>query len=407
MKLSQTCIDRPVLATVMSLVIVLFGLIALPRLANRELPDVDPPVVSVTTVYPGAAPEVVETSVTQLLEDELIGIEGVQHVTSTSREQVSSISVEFALNRDLEVAANDVRDRVSRVRSRLPEEVDEPVVAKRDSDAWPIMWMALSSRDYDQIALSQIVESRLKDRLGKLPGVATVMVSGERRYAMRLWIDNARLTARNLTIADVAAALERENVDIPSGRVEGTDREFTVRSLGELKTPEAYEKLVVATVNGEPVRVRDVAEVEAGPEDERKIVRFNGEPAVALGVVKQSKANTLAVADAVNREVEFIRAELPPGVSLKIAFDSAVFIRQSIADVTRTIFEAIALVVIVIYLFLRSARATVIPAVAIPISIVGTFTALYALGYSINTLTLMGLTLAIGLVVDDAIVVLE
>jgi multidrug efflux pump len=374
-KLSQTCIDRPVLATVMSLVIILFGLIALPRLANRELPDVDPPVVSVTTVYPGAAPEVVETSVTQLLEDELIGIEGVRHVTSSSREQVSSISVEFALDRDLEVAANDVRDRVSRVRSRLPDEVDEPVVAKRDSDAWPIMWMALSGANYDQIQLSRIVESRIKDRIGKLTGVATVMVSGERRYS--------------------------------SGRVESTDREFTVRSLGELKTPTAYEKLIVATLNGEPVRLRDVAQVEVGPEDERKIVRFNGVPAVALGVVKQSKANTLSVADAVNQEVAFIRGELPPGVNLQVAFDSAVFIRQSIADVTRTIFEAIALVVIVIYLFLRSARATVIPAVAIPISIIGTFTALYAFDYSINTLTLMGLTLAIGLVVDDAIVVLE
>jgi multidrug efflux pump len=213
---------------------------------------------------------------------------------------------------------------------------------------------------------------------------------------MRVWIDNARLTARNLTIADVTAALQRENVDIPSGRVESTDREFTVRSLGELKTPTAYEKLIVATLNGEPVRLRDVAQVEVGPEDERKIVRFNGVPAVALGVVKQSKANTLSVADAVHQEVALIRGELPPGVNLQVAFDSAVFIRQSIEDVTRTIFEAIALVVIVIYLFLRSARATVIPAVAIPISIIGTFTALYAFDYSINTLTLMGLTLAIG-----------
>jgi multidrug efflux pump len=391
----------------MSLVILLVGLIALPRLANRELPDVDSPVVSVTTVYPGAAPEVVETSVTQLLEDELIGIERVRHVTSTSREQVSSISVEFELDQDLEVAANDVRDRVARVRSRLPKEVREPIVAKRDSDAWPILWLALSGRTSNQIQLSRIAETRLKDRIGKLPGVATIMIGGERRYSMRVWIDNARLTAHDLTITDVTEALARENVDIPSGRVESTDREFTVRSLGELKTPEAYEKLIIANVNGDPVRLRDVADVEVGPEDERKVVRFNGVPAVGLGVVKQSKANTLAVAAAVREEMGRIRGELPPGVKLEMAFDSSIFIQQSVEDVTRTIFEAIALVVIVIYLFLRSIRATVIPAVAIPVSIVGTFCVLNMLDYSINTLTLMGLTLAIGLVVDDAIVVLE
>jgi multidrug efflux pump len=406
-RLSEVCIERPVLSTVMSLVIVLFGALSFARLPNRELPDVEPPGVTVTTVFPGAAPEVVETSVTQPLEDQLVGVEGIKHLVSTSREQVSSISLEFELSRDEEAAANDVRDRVARSRNQLPEEVDEPVVAKRDADASPIMWIALSGESYTQIELSQLVETRVKDRLAKLEGVSDVLVGGERRYAMRVWIDNDRLTAQSLTIADVNAALRRENVDIPSGRVESSDREYTVRSLGELRTPEAYESLIVANVKGQPVRLRDVARVEVGPEDERKIVRFNGDPAIALGVVKQSKANTLDVADRVKVELAALAPELPPGVQMQIAFDSSEFIRESIEDVTRTIFEAALLVVLVIWVFLRSLRATLIPAVAIPVSIVGAFMALDAFGFSINTLTLMGITLAIGLVVDDAIVVLE
>ncbi|NNL86683.1 MAG: efflux RND transporter permease subunit [Myxococcales bacterium] len=407
MRLSEICIERPVLATVMSLVIVLFGAIALDRLPNRELPDIDPPVVSVTTIYPGAAPEVVETSVTEPLEDQLIGIDGVKHLTSKSREQVSEITVEFELGRDLEAAANDVRDRVARSRGALPEEVEDPLVAKRDSDASAIMWIALSGSSRTMLELTQLVESHIKDRLSKLLGVSAVIIGGERRYAMRIWIDNAQLTARRLTIADVASALERENVDLPSGRMEGPDVEYTVRSLGELRTAEGYGALTIAVRNGDPIRLRDVARVEVGPEDERKIVRFNGRPAVGLGVVKQSKANTLDVADRVQAELARIRPTLPQGVVLEVAWDGSEFIRESISDVTRTIFEAVLLVIFVIYLFLRSARATLVPAIAIPVSIVGTFAILYFLGFTINTLTLMGVTLAIGLVVDDAIVVLE
>jgi multidrug efflux pump len=406
-RLSEVCIERPVLSWVMSLVILLFGAIALVRLPNRELPDVDPPVVSVTTVYPGAAPEVVETSVTQVLEDAVNGIEGVKHVTSESREQVSRVTVEFGLSRDIEAAANDVRDRVSRVRNELPEEAEEPEVAKRDSDARPIMWLALYGDAYDQIQLTTIAESRIQDRIAKLPGVASVMIGGERRYSMRVWLDNRRLGAHDLTVADVVAALQRENVDLPSGRVESDDTEFTVRSLGELRSVRGYEALIVANVNGEPVRLRDVARVEVGPETERKITRYNGEPTVGLGIVKQSKANTLDVASAVRREVAAISSELGEGLSLDVAYDSSVFIQDSIEDVSRTIFEAAVLVVLVIYVFLRTARATIVPAVAIPVSIVGAFAFLYFLDFSINTLTLMGVTLAIGLVVDDAIVVLE
>jgi multidrug efflux pump len=406
-RLPEICIERPVLTTVMSVSIVIVGALALQRLPNRELPDVDPPVVSVTTVYLGAAPEVVETSVTQVLEDQLIGIEGIKHVTSVSREQVSQISVEFELYRDVDAAAADVRDRVARVRSTLPQDVEEPVIAKRSADARPIQWIALYGGGLTQIELSTLAETRLRDRLGKLPGVAEVWLAGERRYAMRIWIDNTRLTGQALTIADVAAALKRENVDIPSGRIEGSNREFTVRTPGEMKTPEEYESLILAETSSGPVRLRDVGRAEVGAEDDRKLVGFNGVPAVALGIVKQSKANTLDVADAVRAELAVLQTELPEGVKAELAFDSSIFVERSIEDVSRTIFEAIVLVVIVIYLFLRSARATLLPAVAIPVSIVGTFAVLYALGFSINTLTLMGVTLAIGLVVDDAIVVLE
>jgi len=407
-RLSQVCIDRPVLATVLSLVIVLVGAIAALRVPNRELPDVDPPVVSVTAILPGAAPEVVETSVTQVLEDQIIGIEGVKSVTSISREQVSQITVEFELDRDVDLAANDVRDRVARARRDLPEEVEDPVVAKRDADSDPILWLALAGDGYTQIQLSTLAETRLQDRLGKLPGVAQIVIGGERRYSIRIWIDNARLTAQTLTIADVSAALRRENVDIPSGRVESSDREFTVRTLGELASADEFGELIVANDRaGNPIKLRDVGTVEVGPEDERKLVRFNGVPAVGLGVLKQSKANTLDVARAVKDELSSLTSELPPGVVVHAAFDSSRYIERSIEDVTATIFEAVLLVVAVIYLFLRSMRATIIPAVAIPVSIIGTFSVLAALGFSINTLTLMGFTLAIGLVVDDAIVVLE
>ena len=391
----------------MSLLIVLFGLISLPRLSDRELPDVDASLVSVTTVYPGAAAEVVETSVTQPLEELLNGIEGVKHIFSTSREQVSSITVEFDLNRDIEAAASDVRDRVARARRDLPEDAEEPLVAKRDADAWPIMWLALYGDGYDQIELTSISEKQIETRLERLPGVSNIMISGERRYSMRIWIDNRRLGSRNLSITEVVEALQRENVDLPSGRVEGSDTEFTVRSLGELKTPEEFGDLLIANVGGSPVRLRDVAVVEAGAEDTRKHVHFNGSSGIGIGVVKQSKANTVAVAEAVRKELKSIQAELEPGLHFEVAIDSSRFIKESIRDVQSTIGQAAILVIFVIYVFLRSIRATIVPAVAIPVSIIGSFAVLYFMGYSINTLTLMGVTLAIGLVVDDAIVVLE
>jgi multidrug efflux pump len=407
LRLSQVCIERPVFSTVLSLVIVLVGALCATRISNRELPDIDAPIVTVTTVFPGAAPEVVETSVTQPIEDAVVGVEGVKHVTSLSREQVSQVTVEFVLDRDVDLAANDVRDRLARIQRDLPDEVEAPIVAKLESDASPVLWLALSGEGYSQVQLSTIAETQIQDRLAKLPGVAAVIIGGERRFSMRVWLDNERLAAQRLTVADVADALRRENVDIPSGRVESTDREFTVRTLGELSDAESFGELIVSDAGARPVRLRDVATVEVGPEDERKLVRFNGVSAVGMGVVKQSKANTLDVVATAKEELARIAPELPSGVEVKTAFDSSVFIERSIEDVTRTIFEAVVLVVVVIYLFLRSARATIIPAIAIPVSLIGTFTVLYVLDFTINTLTLMGFTLAIGLVVDDAIVVLE
>jgi multidrug efflux pump len=391
----------------MSLVIVVLGGISLTRLPDRLFPDIDPPIVSVMTVLPGAAPEVVETSVTQVLEDELIGIEGIKHITSQSSEEMSAITVKFNLSRDVDVAAADVRDRVARARGRLPDEVKEPIVAKADADAMEVMWINLAGGGLDQIELTTLAETRIKDRFAKLPGVSKVNIGGERRHSIRLWIDHERLTAHGLTIGDVAAALERENVDIPSGRVEGSDQEFTVRTLGEMKTAAQYDALILVNRDGKIVRLRDVGRAEVGARDYRSIVRLNGVVGIGLGIGKQSKANALDVARAVHAEIEAVRPELPAGVVFEADWDSSVFIEESVRDVRTTIFYAVGLVLIVILVFLRSLRATLIPAVSIPVSIFGAFAVLYFFGYSINMLTLMAFTLAIGLVVDDAIVVLE
>ncbi|MHC4410117.1 MAG: efflux RND transporter permease subunit, partial [Planctomycetota bacterium] len=407
MRLSQICIERPVFSIVMSLVIVVLGGISLTRLPDRLFPDIDPPIVSVMTVLPGAAPEVVETSVTQVLEDELIGIEGIKHITSQSSEEMSAITVKFNLSRDVDVAAADVRDRVARARGRLPDEVKEPIVAKADADAMEVMWINLAGGGLDQIELTTLAETRIKDRFAKLPGVSKVNIGGERRHSIRLWIDHERLTAHGLTIGDVAAALERENVDIPSGRVEGSDQEFTVRTLGEMKTAAQYDALILVNRDGKIVRLRDVGRAEVGARDYRSIVRLNGVVGIGLGIGKQSKANALDVARAVHAEIEAVRPELPAGVVFEADWDSSVFIEESVRDVRTTIFYAVGLVLIVILVFLRSLRATLIPAVSIPVSIFGAFAVLYFFGYSINMLTLMAFTLAIGLVVDDAIVVLE
>ncbi len=407
MKLSETSIRRPVLAIVMTLVLVLLGLISFTRLTVREYPDIDPPVVSVRTVYDGASAQIMETDVTKILEDQLSGIEQIKTLRSESREEISQITVEFELERDVDAAANDVRDRVSRARGRLPDEIDEPIISKVEADARAIMWLAFYSDRHSQLEITDFADRFVKDRLSNLPGVSNVMIGGERRYAMRIWLDKERLAARQLTVQDVESALRAQNVEIPSGRIESDRREFSVRTRGDLNTTEQFNRVIVATRQGYPIRIQDVGEAELAAEDERKIVRVNRKPAVGLGVVKQSKANTLSVAHAIKQELTSIEASLPEGMKLEVSFDSSIFIDRSIHEVYVTMTVALVLVIAVTFLFLRNVRATFIPSVAIPTSLVSAFTILYALGFSINVLTLLGFVLAVGLVVDDAIVVLE
>lgn len=407
MKLSEVSIQRPVLAMVMTLVVVLFGLVCYTRLPIREYPDIDAPIVSVRTVYPGASAQLVETDVTAVLEEALSGIESLKSIWSTSREEVSQITLEFDLKRDLDDAANDVRDRVFGVRRWLPPTIEEPIIWKADADAQAIIWLSLFSDRYSELELTDFAERYIKDRLTTLPGVSTVWIWGARRYAMRIWLDPDRLASRQLTVQDVEEALRNQNVAIPSGRIESNQLEFSVRTRGELYTPEQFDRMIIASRDGYPVRLQDIGHAEIGAEDDRKLVRLNGTPNVGLGVVKQSKANTLAVAQAVKAKLKDIQALIPDGMTLKVASDRSLYIERSLEEVYLAMGISLLLVVLVIYLFLGSGRATFIPAVAIPASIIGAFTLMYVLGYSINVLTLLGLVLAVGLVVDDAIVMLE
>ncbi len=340
MVLPDLSIRRPVFATVMSLMIVLIGFIAYTRLAVREYPNIDAPVVSVRTVYKGASAEIIESRVTQVLEDSLAGIEGVKQMKSVSREEVSQITVEFKLERNIDAAANDVRDKVSRVRAQLPDDIDEPVIAKIEADAQAILWLAFSSDTQTALEITDYADRNVKDRLQTLPGVASVIIGGERRYAMRLWIDRDRLAAYALTPADVEDALRRQNVEIPAGRIESSQREFSVLAAADLTTAAQFEKLIIKEANGYPIRLSDVGRAELGAADERNIVRYNGRNAVGLGIVKQSSANTLAVAQAVKALLPVIRDGLPAGMRVDIGFDSTVFIEKAIESVYHTMVEA-------------------------------------------------------------------
>ena len=407
MKLSTMSIRRPVFATVMSLTILLFGIISFLRLPVREYPDIDPPIISVVTFYRGASPSVVETEITNVLEEQFATLEGVKTMSSSSREQGSVITIEFELSRDVNEAANDVRDRVSRVRGSLPREVDDPIVSKVDANAQAIVWIALYSAQHSGLELTDIAERVLKERMQRLPGVGSVIIAGERRYAMRVWLDPQRMAARGLTTLDVEQAIRSENAEIPGGRVEGKEREFAVRTRGELSSPEAFGAITVSQRDNDVVRLRDIAEVKIGAEDERTLARYNGESAVGLGIVKQSKASTVDVAATVRAALPDLVSSLPAGMKLDIAFDSSTFINESIDEVKETLIIAVCLVVLVVFAFLKSMRATMIPAIAIPISIIGALAAAYFAGFTLNILTLLALVLAIGIVVDDAIVMLE
>ncbi len=407
MVLSEISIKRPVLATVMSLLVLLLGIIGYDRLTVREYPKIDLPVVTVETTYPGASASIIETQVTQVIEDSLSGIEGIDFMTSISRSEQSQISITFKIERDPDSAAADVRDRVSRVQGQLPDDADVPVVAKTEADAQPIIWLAFSSDRHSTMEVTEIADQRVKDQLQTATGVANVLIFGERKYAMRIWLNPARMAAYNVIPGDIEAALENQNVEIPAGRIESKEREFSLLAKTDVNDIEAFKKIIIRNQDGYPVRIEDVARVEIAPESERKLTRYKGTTAVALGVVKQSTANPLEVSTSIREKLDRVIPTLPEGVIVEVAYDSSIFIDESIKSVYRTLIEAGVLVVLVLFFFLRNVRATLIPVLTIPLSLVGAFFMMYLMDFSVNTLTLLALVLAIGLVVDDAIIMLE
>ncbi|GAB3729994.1 efflux RND transporter permease subunit [Luteimonas pelagia] len=406
MVLSDISIRRPVFATVINLVVLLVGVIAYTRLPVRLIPNVDTPVVTVNTGYPGASAQVIESQITQPIEDALSGVEGIDFISSVSREQSSQVTIRFNLDRDPDGAAADVRDRVGQARGFLPEEANEPIIQKQEADQQPIIYLAFSSDRHSNVELADTAERLVKDRIQTIPGVAQAQVYAS-TYAMRVWLQPQRLAGFGLTPADVESALRAQNVEIPAGRVEGTDREFTVLSETDLQTPEQFGAVILGESDGYLVRLRDVARVELGAQEQRFRARYNGVNAVPLAVVKQAVANPLDISAGLKEMLPRIQQTLPEGMKVEIAFDSTVFIEKSIEEVYKTVAEAVLLVVLVIFLFLRSWRATLIPLVTIPLSLVGAFALMFAFGFTINTLTLLAMVLAIGLVVDDAIVMLE
>ncbi|MFW5681134.1 MAG: efflux RND transporter permease subunit [Pseudomonadota bacterium] len=407
MTLSDLAIRRPVLATVVSLLIVVFGLASLQQLPVRELPDVDSAVVTVTTEYPGAAPEIIDTDVTEIIEGAIASIAGIDSISSSSRRGRGRTVITFTTGRDIDEAANDVRDAVGRVRADLPADAEEPNIVKSDADADPVMRIAISSERWSAAQITDYAERFLVDRLATIDGVASIEIYGERRYAVRIWLDRRAMAARNLTVADVEAALRRSNVELPAGEVRSLERQFAVRLDGRLRDVDAFRDLVVTRAGDYPIRLGDIARVELGVEDDQTVVRADGLESVGLGVLRQSQANTVTISNAVRAEIDRLQPTLPAGMTIMVGSDEAIFIAESIREVLTALGISIVLVVAVIFVFLASWRATLVPAVTIPVALIGSFMLIYALGFSINTLTLLALLLAIGLVVDDAIVVLE
>jgi len=407
MKLSETSIRRPVLAIVMSLLLVLVGLVSFNQLSVREYPRIDEPLVNVSTNLQGASSEVIESQVTKPLEDSIAGIDGVEIMTSISRTERSQITVRFKLSKDPDTAAAEVRDRVARARGRLPDAADEPVISKVEADATPVMWLAYVSETIDPLDLTDIINRVVKPRLQTVPGVADVQVGGARERAMRIWLDPDRLAAYRLTVQDVESALRGQNLEVPAGRIESEQREFSVTTRTDLNTAAQFEQVALRTVSGHTVRLRDVARVAEGPANERSRVRLNGTPSMSTGIIRNATANPLEVAEGVRQIMPLIQRDLPPSVTVVLANDLSVFIDRSIKSVYTTVAEAVVLVALVVFVFLRTLRASVIPLVTIPVSLIGAFSLIALAGFTVNTLTLLALVLAIGLVVDDAIVVLE
>ena len=407
MRLSEISIRRPVFATVMSLMLLLVGLVSFSKLSLHEYPRIDEPVVTVNTRLTGASSEVIESQVTKPLEDSIAGIEGVDTVTSISRSEQSQITVRFKLEKNPDNAAADVRDRVARVRGRLPTAVDEPVIAKVEADAQPTLRMAFTSESMDPLEVTDLVNRVVKPRLQTIPGVADVEIGGDRRYAMRIWLDADRLAAYRLSVQDVEDALRKQNLEVPAGRVESRQREFNVTARTDLNTVAQFRDIALRQFNGYTVKLSDVARIEEAAASERSRVRLNGVPSVSLGVIKQATANPLEVSEAVMAMMPRLQQDLPPGITVRPASDNAVFIDRSIKSVYHTIAESVVLVALVVFVFLRTVRASVIPLVTIPVSLIGSFALMAAAGFTVNTMTLLALVLAIGLVVDDAIVVLS
>jgi len=408
MRIAEVSVRRPVFATVMSLLLVIFGLVSLERLSVREYPDIDRPTVSITTNYRGASSAVIETKITQVVEDSIAGIEGILKIESDSEDERSQVRIEFDINRDLDAAANDVRDRVARVIGRMPPEADPPQIVKADANGDSVVTMAFSSDTMSMLELTDYAERNLIDRLSTVPGVARVGIVGGRRYSMRIWIDRQALAAHQLTVGDIEDALRRENVELPAGRLESRTREFSLRTMVGLDSEEDFRNLVISRgADGHLVRLGELAEVQLAAESERSYSRMNGQPGLMMQVEAQSKGNTLDIARGVREEVARMQASLPPGTTLEVSIDNAVPIEAALREVLIAVAFALGSVLAVIYIFLGNVRATLIPAVTIPVSIIASLMVMYALGYTINVLTLLGLVLAVGLVVDDAIVVLE
>ncbi len=408
MLLSDLSVKRPVFASVINILLLVFGVVCFSLLPLREYPDIDPPVVSIDTSYRGASAEIVETQITQIIEDRISGIEGIKNINSTSRNGRSRISIEFTLNRDIDAAANDVRDRVSRVIDSLPEQVEPPEVSKADTDDNPIVWYNLRSDTMTTLELSDYANRYVVDRLSVVDGVARIQIGGERKYAMRLWLDRNAMAARNITVSDIENRLRAENVELPAGEVESLEREFSVRVARSYLSEDDFKRLVIRRGDsGQLVRLGEVARVQLDSEDDKSEFRGNGINMIGVGIVKQSKANTLDVVQNVKREVARIAESLPESMIIVESYDSSIFIKGSIDEVYNTLGIAMALVVVVIYLFLGNVRATLIPALTVPVAIIASYIALFVMGFSINLLTLLALVLAIGLVVDDSIVVLE
>ena len=407
MHISEITVRRPVLAAVISMFLVLIGLVSYDKLSIREYPDIDKPVVTVSTVYRGASAEIVERDITQILEDSLSGISNIKEIRSTSKDEISQIRIEFSLSRDMESAANDVREKVSRAIPRLPKDSEQPRVAKSDTDARAILWIGFTSEQLDSIALNDYLDRNVIDRLSILPGVASITVGGERKYAIRIWLDPDKMSSRQVTVDDILNAINKENIEKPAGRLDSVDREIGIQVKSKLSDINMFNDIVIKTYDNRKIRLGDVAEIIIGAESDRGFLRANNENAIGLGVVRQTKSNVLKVASAIKKELNLIRPTLPSNINMFIGYDQSVFVDESIYEVRFALLISILMVIGVIYYFLASPAATFIPAITIPVSLISTFYVIYALGYSLNVLTFLALVLAIGLIVDDSIVVLE